>query len=1173
MTNDLLPTVSAARLSADRLPNAPAHQNAGATLPFSDLDLIIPNLTAIAGTDGALNNAALTVNAVGVICILLAWAEQAAGDFVYLELNGIEVDHYTVTDDDAMQRKHVKLAIESVRFIDQADNILQAFVRRLSGTTGHTKAFSIWVDTKAPGGRDPQVSTPLINENLAGITFEDTTIEAFGVVNPADAQKGVKMIIDNYPVNRAVDQVHHRKEGDVIYISIGGVFVTHRVTSFEASRTAPIIITVYNGTWLQVTPGPNILEWFVKDKAGNQSIGFSIPRLIQNRTGGGTVPQLIEGHVTESEYDADTDEEYIDTDVHTDDLNFEVPLRGHGWQVNDQIQVTYSGLTNNGERLDHTESHWVLQPNLVRVLIRLPFNNFIELLGGGRLLAFYERVRSNELNTPSNAVIYSIRGKAVDNRRPAPQVRNLENGALPEIDPVSIIVPGTRLGVNDKVDLVIEGRTTTGDVVYESFSEFSQGLDIDYLLDYSLFEPLKGSTFTAYYIVNNDAANPSQSITIPVGNISVLLPPPRSPEAPAPDHQFDELINKGNLRVLVDPHSSISLNDEVRVVATGSKPGGSFTFAWLKVTSAWFGFPLPFTLARAIVLANKGAIVALHWEVRTLPTDTPRKSLPLVVKVGAALQLTECPTLLEATQVSPCTMRLNPLNVWTPSPRITTLRVRYPMLGSDLVTLRIEGKPGVGTPNIPSKPGIPDAGHDYITFAPLSDYVAAYVGETFTVHFDVLRDGITTQSPRLTVDVDSFSAQTLNLLSVPEAVNGVINPNEANSVQIRAWPFFRAGRAVGINLYSTTDLALRRAVDVTPAEVSAGRTLDHIPAEYFEDFADDTEVRVEGWVSLDGYNCEETAQHFNVATYRIRRAGGEIVREIEVGNGPTYIVASRDGKKVCVANGRTPSISVIDLESNTVRTVNTVGSVVHGLALHPSDSRLFFSVAGASTMQSTPILNISNFTFRYFYRLGADARAICLNPNGTQLFIGVTPPHHPYIYFLNATLETYIGSVDTRQTNSTAITTNPQATALFAVTDHTMRVNIATRVLTHTIANNGIASALAHSPLFAPLERLFVCIPNLGAVAIYNTEKDDLKLVKSLTGLATPRGVAFHPVKRLAYVTEFASNTVRIIDTTTEELVGSIPGFNQPTGLACSEDGRYLYVSNFGNNTVAVVNV
>ena len=100
-----------------------------------------------------------------------------------------------------------------------------------------------------------------------------------------------------------------------------------------------------------------------------------------------------------------------------------------------------------------------------------------------------------------------------------------------------------------------------------------------------------------------------------------------------------------------------------------------------------------------------------------------------------------------------------------------------------------------------------------------------------------------------------------------------------------------------------------------------------------------------------------------------------------------------------------------------------------------------------------------------------------------------------------------------------------------------------------------------------------MCVPNLGKVDIYNTYNNGLTYVKSLTGLATPRGVAFHPVKPLAYVTEYASNTVRIIDTTTEELVGSIPGFNQPTGLACSEDGRHLFVCNFGNNTVSVVSV
>ena len=365
-------------------------------------------------------------------------------------------------------------------------------------------------------------------------------------------------------------------------------------------------------------------------------------------------------------------------------------------------------------------------------------------------------------------------------------------------------------------------------------------------------------------------------------------------------------------------------------------------------------------------------------------------------------------------------------------------------------------------------------------------------------------------------------------------------------------------------------MPLRRAIDITPAEASAGRTLDLIPADYLRELPDSSQVRIRGWISLDGTNCLDTAIYFNEATYRTRKAPGEIVREIEVGNGPTYIVASRDGKKVCVANGRTPSISVIDLENNTARTVNTVGSVIHGLALHPSNSNLYFSVEGSHYTQTTPILNTSNFTFRYPYWLGGSTQAICLNPGGLRLFMGHLGA--TTIYYWNTQTErseTYLHA----QNSSRAIITNPQGTALYSVTEQTHRYNITTRTRTHVVANNGIASALAHSPLFATLERLFVCVPNLGKVDIYNTYNDGLTYVKSLTGLATPRGVAFHPVKPLAYVTEYASNTVRIIDTTTEELVGSIPGFNQPTGLACSEDGRYLFVCNFGNNTVAVVSV
>ncbi|WP_206207836.1 hypothetical protein, partial [Pseudomonas viridiflava] len=136
-------------------------------------------------------------------------------DFVWVELNGLQVASYTVSDADAAIGKDITPNIESVRFIDQANNTLQGFVKRFSGTTDQTDALSIWVDQKEPGGLDPQASTPTINENLARVRFEDPSIEAFGIITQPAAQLGIKVIIDKYPVNPLVDQVYHREEGDV----------------------------------------------------------------------------------------------------------------------------------------------------------------------------------------------------------------------------------------------------------------------------------------------------------------------------------------------------------------------------------------------------------------------------------------------------------------------------------------------------------------------------------------------------------------------------------------------------------------------------------------------------------------------------------------------------------------------------------------------------------------------------------------------------------------------------------------------------------------------------------------------------------------------------------------------------------------------------------------------
>jgi len=53
-----------------------------------------------------------------------------------------------------------------------------------------------------------------------------------------------------------------------------------------------------------------------------------------------------------------------------------------------------------------------------------------------------------------------------------------------------------------------------------------------------------------------------------------------------------------------------------------------------------------------------------------------------------------------------------------------------------------------------------------------------------------------------------------------------------------------------------------------------------------------------------------------------------------------------------------------------------------------------------------------------------------------------------------------------------------------------------------------------------------------------------------------------------AYVPNEKSNTVSVINTTTDVVISTIPVGNNPVGVAVSSDGTKVYVTNFGNDDI-----
>ena len=78
--------------------------------------------------------------------------------------------------------------------------------------------------------------------------------------------------------------------------------------------------------------------------------------------------------------------------------------------------------------------------------------------------------------------------------------------------------------------------------------------------------------------------------------------------------------------------------------------------------------------------------------------------------------------------------------------------------------------------------------------------------------------------------------------------------------------------------------------------------------------------------------------------------------------------------------------------------------------------------------------------------------------------------------------------------------------------------------------------------------------------------------VLTITGFTLIRGVAITPDGRFVYVTNGGtSNSVSVVDTSTNTIIETITGFNGPRNAVVSPDGRFVYVMNFGNNTIASI--
>ena len=95
----------------------------------------------------------------------------------------------------------------------------------------------------------------------------------------------------------------------------------------------------------------------------------------------------------------------------------------------------------------------------------------------------------------------------------------------------------------------------------------------------------------------------------------------------------------------------------------------------------------------------------------------------------------------------------------------------------------------------------------------------------------------------------------------------------------------------------------------------------------------------------------------------------------------------------------------------------------------------------------------------------------------------------------------------------------------------------------------------------------------LPSVAMSNKARRENTLIRTLgiTGLTILILVGVAGASPFAYVSNYNSNNISVIDTSINKVTATVDVGDHPAGVAVSPDGKKAYVVNAGSNTVSII--
>jgi gliding motility-associated-like protein len=335
----------------------------------------------------------------------------------------------------------------------------------------------------------------------------------------------------------------------------------------------------------------------------------------------------------------------------------------------------------------------------------------------------------------------------------------------------------------------------------------------------------------------------------------------------------------------------------------------------------------------------------------------------------------------------------------------------------------------------------------------------------------------------------------------------------------------------------------------------------------------------------------------------INTATNILVSAITISAGPEGISISQDGSKVYVTD-RGSNFSVINTATNTVISTTTAGSypesfgnfITSGTACHGSP--VIFTITINPTAASPPIITASNAQGT----ISACAGTPSASPNieqitvsGTSLTGNITAMAPPGFEVSLIAGSGYGNTITLTQSggtvNSTIVYVRSAASASVGnisgnvvltsvgATDKQMLVTgtVNPSLTINPVPNQTVNNSAATTAInFTGTANTFTWVndtPGIGLAASGTGNISSFTAVNAGSGPITATITATPtPSSGNAYVANYISNNVSVINTTNNVVLSTIPVGTSPSGVSVSPDGSQVYITNQLSNTVSVIN-